>query len=427
MKGMKIQGSVLGRRITNFMILLGFFAVTPPARGHLLLQPRENRTGSHSGLQFEPRIGLFSTESNFSEDGGLTGLSTGAKVSRTLIDLHLNYGLSDHLFVFGRASMVSTNQTGSTTDRQSGFGLGDQLIGAAWRMLSSEGGLGVNLQAEARFPAYSNVAARSANRLYLGDGSVDLIAGAYLELPAGFIGWSDSYLELGGAYAQRSAGFSSAIPISLLFRRDPAYGGLVLDAGVRAQLSLSSDVAGQDATKRTDVLLDRLQGSLGSDLVNGINPSWLAAHLRIGHNSGNGKTFFLSGDLPVSGSAVPSGILISGGVSIDLQHHGGIDPSRGSAESSRPRKPKTALKGFQSYDLEGKVSTYNDQLYLVKIDRGSSDSVEKGQLFDIFSGKEVLARAKVTQVRDEEAILTVVEYFQDQWIEAGFVARRLLK
>jgi hypothetical protein len=427
MKGMKTQGSVLGRRITNFMILLGFFMISPRANGHLLLQPRENKTGSHSGLQLEPRIGMFSTGSNFSDDGGLTGLSTGAKVSRTLIDLNLVYGISDHLFLFGRASLVSANQTGSTTARQSGFGLGDQLVGVAWRMLSTESGWGLNLQAEARIPGYSNVNARSANRLYPGDGSTDLIAGAYLEVPAGFIGWSDSYFELGGAYAQRSAGFSSALPLSLLFRRDPAYGGLVLDAGFRAQLSLNSDVAGQDLAKRTDVLLDRLQGSLGSDLINGINPSWLAAHLRIGHHTGTGKTFYLSGDLPVSGSAVPSGILISGGVVLDLQHHGGIDPSRSGPESSRPRKPKTPLRGFQSYDLEGKVSTYNDQLYLVKIDRGSSDSVEKGQLFDIFSGKEVLARAKVTQVRDEEAVLTVIEYFQDQWIEAGFVARRLLK
>ena len=424
---MKTQGSVLGRRITNFMILLGFLAVHPRASGHPLLQPRENRTGSHSGLLVEPRIGLFSTGSNFSEDGGLTELGSSAKVSRTLIDLHLNYGMTDHLFLFGRASLISANQTGSTLPRQSGFGLGDQLVGLAWRMLSSEGGLGVNLQAEARIPAYSNVTAKSGNRLYLGDGSIDLIAGAFLELPAGFIGWSDSYFEFGGAYTQRSAGFSSAIPLSLLFRRDPAYGGLVLDAGFRAQLSLKTDVASEDAAKRADVLLDRLQGSLGSDLINGINPSWLAAHLRIGHNSGNGKTFYLSGDLPVSGAAISSGILFSGGLVLDLQHHGGVDPSRTDTEPSRPRKPKAALKGFQSYDLEAKVATYNDQLYLVKIDRGSSDSVEKGQVFDIFSGKEVLARAKVTQVRDEEAILTVIEYFQDQWIEAGFVARRLLK
>jgi cell shape-determining protein MreC len=63
----------------------------------------------------------------------------------------------------------------------------------------------------------------------------------------------------------------------------------------------------------------------------------------------------------------------------------------------------------------------------VKIDRGANDSVEKGQLFDIFKGKDLLVRAKVTQVRDEEAILTVLDYQQDQWIESGMIARRLLK
>ncbi len=424
---MKTQGSVLGRRITNFMILLGFSLMIPPASGHLLLQPRENRTGSHAGLILEPRIGFFSTSSNFSESGTLTSLSTGAKVTRTLIDLNLSYGVSDHLFLFGRASLLSTGQSGGAIGRASGFGLGDQLVGLAWRVFSTEGGTGINLQAEARLPGYSNANAKSANRLYLGDGSVDLIAGAYLEFPATFIAGSDSYFELGGAYAQRGAGFSSAIPLSLLFRRDPAYGGLLLDAGFRAQLSLNSDVATQNITQRITTISDREQGALGSDLINGINPSWLAAHLRVGLKSTNGRCYYVSGELPVAGSAVPSGILVSGGLVLDFNPQGGEDPSRDTTGVSRPRKPKTPLRGFQSYDLEAKVSSYNDQLYFVKIDRGSSDSVEKGQLFDVFSGKEVIARAKVSQVRDEEAILTVLEYFQDQWIEAGFVARRLLK
>jgi hypothetical protein len=427
MKGMKTQGSVLGRRITNFMILLGFFLIPPRASGHLLLQPRENRTGSHAGLLLEPRIGLFSTTSNFSEDGTLNGLSTGAKVTRTLFDLNLSYGLSDHLFLFGRASLISTGQSGGTIGRGSGFGLGDQLIGMAWRLLSTEGGTGVNLQAEARIPGYSNASAKAANRLYLGDGSVDLIAGAFIEFPAAFIGGSDSYFELGGAYTQRGAGFSSAIPLSLLFRRDPAYGGMMLDAGFRAQLSLNSDVATQNIAQRINAISDREQGALGSDLINGINPSWLAAHLRVGYKSSNGRSYFISGELPVAGSAVPSGILVSGGLVLDFNPQGGVDPSHESQRESRPRKPRTPLRGFQSYDLEAKVLSYNDQLYFVKIDHGSSDSVEKGQLFDIFSGKEVIARAKVSQVRGEEAILTVLEYFQDQWIEAGFVARRLLK
>jgi hypothetical protein len=50
-----------------------------------------------------------------------------------------------------------------------------------------------------------------------------------------------------------------------------------------------------------------------------------------------------------------------------------------------------------------------------------------GQFFDIFMDSTPIARAKVTQVKDDEAILSVIEYFLEHWIETGFIARRLVR
>jgi hypothetical protein len=62
---------------------------------------------------------------------------------------------------------------------------------------------------------------------------------------------------------------------------------------------------------------------------------------------------------------------------------------------------------------------------LLKINKGSSDSIAKGQTFDIYSGETLMARAQVVSVKLDEAALSVIEYKQEHWIELGFLARRL--
>ena len=56
-----------------------------------------------------------------------------------------------------------------------------------------------------------------------------------------------------------------------------------------------------------------------------------------------------------------------------------------------------------------------------------------GQLFDIFSVKpngqigDAVARAKVTSVKNDEAALTITEYFKEVLINEGFIAKRLVQ
>lgn len=77
------------------------------------------------------------------------------------------------------------------------------------------------------------------------------------------------------------------------------------------------------------------------------------------------------------------------------------------------------------YNLKAKVVSMNEALFLIKIDKGSSDSIVKGQSFDIYSGETLMARAQAVSVKLDEAALNVIEYKQEQWIELGFIARRI--
>jgi hypothetical protein len=86
-----------------------------------------------------------------------------------------------------------------------------------------------------------------------------------------------------------------------------------------------------------------------------------------------------------------------------------------------------------SYSLESKVIRSNDRLNLVKIDKGSQDGVEVGQIFDLFvpstdqNTGEAVARGRVSNLKFNEAALVIQEYFKEVSIDNGFVARRLIE
>ncbi|HUP55858.1 MAG TPA: hypothetical protein VM598_00285, partial [Bdellovibrionota bacterium] len=98
-----------------------------------------------------------------------------------------------------------------------------------------------------------------------------------------------------------------------------------------------------------------------------------------------------------------------------------------------PKVYGAANRGFVNYSIEGRVMRVSDRRGQIRIDRGSQDGVEVGQVFDIFVTKpdgttgEGVARCKVSSVKPEESTLSIVEYFREIWIDEGFVARRLIQ
>jgi len=82
-------------------------------------------------------------------------------------------------------------------------------------------------------------------------------------------------------------------------------------------------------------------------------------------------------------------------------------------------------KSNPTYTLDAPVISLNDEMFLIKIGKGFRDKIENGQIFDIYSEENLIARARVVSVKIDEAALTVIEYKQEKWIEIGCTARRL--
>lgn len=98
--------------------------------------------------------------------------------------------------------------------------------------------------------------------------------------------------------------------------------------------------------------------------------------------------------------------------------------SRG--ETSVDRK----LSKFKEYDLEASVIKVSPRGKFVKIDKGISQDVEKGQTFDIyktdyFGGNDLVAQGRVYEIGADWAIIKLSKKFKKIDIKSGFTARGL--
>jgi hypothetical protein len=353
-----------------------------------------------------------------------------------MFDLNGSFGISDDFFAFGRLSLHSARVTVLDQVSRSAFGLSDQLAGVSYRALNSASGISMNLQAEVTIPGYNNTDAKNSGNAYLGDGTIDVTGGGFFEFPLGSS--REIYLEAGGAYTYRSKGFSACFPYSLKLKRDPATRGFMYEAGVAGQFSLKTDIATEDLQARSILDQDRLAGSGGSNLINALNPSWIQVIGKLGYKNRHGQVLYAGASAPFFGTNSSAGFSITVGAILDFgrkpkppaeeAYQPGASPAPKPAKHAPSGRPSLSKKmSFSTYDLDAKILNSNDQLYLIRINKGSMDGVESGQYFDIYADTTPVARAKVMQVKDEEAILSVVEYFQERSIETEFIARRLVR
>lgn len=411
---MKTQGARLGRCITLFPVLFMISSSFTEALAHPIAQYWENRATPTSGLILDPKVSFFNSSANFDSNSKSTSLSNNVSANQYYLDLNLAFGFTEELTGFARISALSETFSGSTHTALSNFGLSDQVLGLNYKLFHPKQGFELDLQAETLIPAYSNSTAKLNSKAYLGDGSTDFTVGGFAKL----LLIDDFALELGLGYTYRSSGFSASLPASFLLKKDPEVSGLLLRAGLLAQFSMSTDTSSSSASALAQVLADNKAGARGSYLIDGINSSWLSVHGSLGYKIASGETFYAEATAPFQGTSAPGGFVVSAGIQFNFNSHEKIEGMKLNAE-----EPKV----FSTYDLEASVTSVNDQLYLIKIDKGSTDQIEIGQIFDIFKDENRVARAKVSHLKREEAALTVLEYYQGKWVEAGFTARRIVK
>lgn len=408
---------------------IGLTLAPAPARAEFFLHRWENLTREKGELIVRPEFRLYSSGSNYDPGGssffpaqGLTGYS------RTQFDLTTAWGAFGPLTVFSRLTWASVGiQT--ETQSYSVMGPADQTVGANVKVLEFSNGGSIHAQAQAELPAYDIAQSIAAKTPFLGDGSMDFTGGAFVYYPLSAGGKDARFAAEGGlGFTYRTAGFSAAIPWSagLRFRAEPAR-GFFAEVGGRGIVSLGTDATQLEYPRCTRDPSTGQMGTAGSCFNFAVNPSLSVARGLAGYRFGESLSVHLELDMPVFGYSAPQGLQMAGGVEIRLGGSGKEAPKVRNPELSK------ANDGFVTYALQAVVTGVNDRLSLVKIDKGSQQGVVKGQVFDIFSVSkdgsisEAVARAAVTELKLDEAVLKITEYFREVWIEEGFVVKRPLK
>jgi hypothetical protein len=408
------------RRRFSVLVLAGFSWIqAETARADFYTHRWANEHVPAGRFLLRPETKVYGTSNNFDEAGQRVAPTRLNSFVRSQTELSLGYGIFSWFSVYARANWVFS-QFSLMSPEESGFayGLADQTVGTTFRVLELDAGLTIDLQSQLDFPAYSNAAANDNGQPFLGDGTVDITSGLFIEYA--FDRRQRWKAGAGVGFTYRTSSFAAAIPWSGFIAYEPSLSGF--QVRIRSQ---NLTTLGNDPTGISNTILSEPAG--GSFIVNGVNPSLYSFDVAAGWRFS--QKFRLIGvfSSDYAGSNAPQGIM--GALVAELQFGRSTNTKITKAET---RKFSKANPGFVSYSIQGYVTKVNDRLSLLKIDRGANDGVMVGQTFDIFEVEsdgsigQVVATTQVLKVRPDEAALKITEYYKEVWIEKGFVAKRRL-
>ena len=393
---------------------------THSALADLYLHSWQDQQTPKGVFRIHPGVGYFTSTTNFDDSGTAVAPVTLNSYKRVNVDALGAYGLSDRFTFFGRIEWSAISLSATGRDSQS-YGLADQTLGANYRLFGdkSKSGTAFDLQLQADMPTYTISSARSDLTPALGDQSVDVTSGAFLRLAPWKGQNAEFHLTVGGGFTWRSSGYAPEIPWSVLADYLPSTSGMLFGIGAYGLSSM-----GTDSKVRSG-----LPGSAtgGSFMSEGLNPSLAMAKLQLGYRVSSRFDWILQGAIPIMGKSSPRGNLIALTAEFRL---GGSSDEEEDPLKMHPEQYRKSNKGFVEYTFEAKVTSTNDRLSLVKMNKGSESGVEEGQIYDLFkpnsdgtAGKPV-ARAIVKSVKTGETVLSIKEYFKEVWIEEGFIVKR---
>ncbi len=393
------------------------------AKADFFLHHWEDQREMANSFRLSADVSYYSTHADY-DATGIQLLPAGlTNYSRINTDITARYGFTDRISGYARMSWARIELEHDTRPGSS-FGFTDQSLGTTIKLYQNSRGSTleprIDLQFQADLPLYNNSVSELNLLPYLGDGSTDLTAGAFVVLPL----WQKKGREisstLGGAYTYRTSNFSSAIPWSWTLRYNTPNQGFFTSAGFYGLQSLKTDPNALNVSGTKGSI-----GTGGSFITNAVNPSHLTVFGQAGFRFSSTLAVTFTGDQSLWGQNSPVGLNLIFGLQAHLGGPDSKDPSY-----LAPKDYGKSNQGFVNYTLTAKVIRSNDRMNLLKIDKGTGEGVEEGQVFDIFKVKpdgsvdEAVARARVTHVRSGEAALSVDEYFKEVWIDEGFIAKR---
>ncbi len=383
----------------------------------------ENQNEEKAVFSFQLTEIYYHSDSNFNRSGIQSSIPGLYSYDRFQSDLTLRYGFSQFFSSFARLSWGYIHLDSET---QSGtrFGLMDQTAGMTYRVygpskthLLTNETPSIDLQTQIDIPAYRRQTSLTEGTPDLGDGSLDWTGGLFLTLPITRTPSAQISSIFGGGYTLRTLNYSGAFPYSVHLQYIPRSEGFFADIALLGTFS-----------SQTDTVLNRFtQSSGGSFMTDAVNPSLLQFKGTLGYQVSQSTEFWLSAMQSLWGQQSPNGLSLLLGFQTQLGHKHSKNPTQ-----LTPKTYGLSNQGFLTYSLDAQIKKTNERLNLVKIDKGRQDGVEVGQIFDIFSSKEnrspeeAIARAKVSSIKLNEAVLDITEFYQEIWVETGFLAKRLI-
>jgi hypothetical protein len=415
--------------LKNLGICIWTLLVATNSRADFIIHSWENRFPK-SSFGMNINSDYFYTSTNFNNNGTVNTPSGLTSYARLQTDLNVDFKITEQLGIFGRASWQYINLI-SDAKGGTGFGFGDQTAGITFRILGADpdAPLTIDLQGQADIPGYNNSTSFANLTPYLGDGSLDLTGGIF---------GGATLLEgkrykmqalMGAGYTYRSDGFSAAIPWSAFLKFVPQLYGFTADVGATGILSLQTDYSLSYSSPHSNLV------SGGSYITGAVDPSLIQLSVKPGYKFSSDTQLDLIGRLNLWGQNTPAGYSLA----FKFQFlFGRIQESHFEKHLRILTPLETDSTGndhpsFTTYSMDANIVKTNGRLNLVKINKGSQDGIDKGQIFDIFNTKvstpagEAIARAQVTSVKSEEAALEILEFYKEVPIEEGFIAKRLIQ
>jgi hypothetical protein len=409
------KSSALTRYITAGFLSL---ALTPVcALADVFSSVWENRAVSQKALRFEPSVSYFNSNLNFDSDGRTALPQNLSGYNRLHANARLAYGLSEDFTFFtdlswARVEVLHTTVGGVT------YGLTDQTLGLNWRLYRSQAtDASLHLQASADVPLYSSTSTATTNAPALGDQALGFTVGALADYPISRNEQNQLLLTGGAGYQWRAKDFSAGIPWSAALRMRQRTEGVEFLAQLQGLQSLNTD----PSSPLLATSARSLTQSGGSYYLNAINPSFLHLRGRLGYRFSPKSSVFVGLTQGISGTQAPKYFSAEAGFEFTW------------TTAHEPPLKRHTQTGFVSYSGEARVTRVNDRFNLFKINRGSDAAIKVGDILDVFavntSGDvtEVIARARVMDVKDGEAALKVIEFYKEVWIEEGFVVKSQIR
>lgn len=306
--------------LTPLLATMSLVVTPSTARADFYTHRWESHHQAEGAFHLLPELTYFYSKSNFRSDGTKVIPGNFNSFSRIQTDVTLEYGVFGPVAVYGRLTWASARvSTIAASTAQDASGLLDQTLGVTARVHQGKASA-IDLQLQLDLPAYDNLAALQAGNMLLGDGSTDVTLGAIADLSLNQDAESTLALVGGLGYTSRNKTFPKALPWSVELRYNPSKPGLGAGGGAFGLYSFDPTPA-LDASRPVSTSA----GASGSFIVNSPQPTYGALRGFATYDVGPETEMRLSLSQTVTGSAAPTGLTITLGVSAQFGVHSSLE------------------------------------------------------------------------------------------------------